>query len=68
MLSAHLPIFLEVNGEYENVVDEFLRDELNLHRGQELGRCGRRHASAPDRSGRARDVFLSMLPERTRRK
>ena len=41
--------FLEVNGEYETVVDSFLRDELNYIVVQELG-CGpRRHAPAEER-------------------
>ncbi len=32
--------FLEVDDRYEHVVDDFLREELNLHRGEVVG-CGR---------------------------
>ncbi len=48
--------FLEVSGEHEGVVDEFLRDELNYVVVEELGRRGRRRARAEVRRGRKRHV------------
>ena len=48
--------FLEVEPRYERVVEDFLRDELNLRRGQVVGRRRRRSASAALRRQRARHI------------
>ncbi len=48
--------FLEVSGEHEGVVDEFLREELNYVVVRELGRGRRRRAAAEVRRRWARDL------------
>ncbi len=49
--------FIEVSGEHEGVVDEFLRDELNYVRGQELA-CRRRGRARAQVSVDGRATFL----------